>query len=203
MFGCFTGQPLKSIFSYFCTRPAFLIHHLFSSPWAFVESLSQLKTRLNSRSDFESKTKSSIYFFRCILIPVRMYQTAYKLFISVYFSFFTNHHSFAPNLHCSISYTFFHSVLFSCSLIRCKLIAPHMGDGTRLVSILIMVCGLAAGNTLPICSRRICQMIGVYTPHPLRSVCHNATSYISITHRIPRWTSPKTHTDTLVISIEK
>lgn len=88
--------------------------------------------------------------------------------------------------------------LFSCSLIRCKLIAPHMGDGTRLVSILIMVCGLAAGNTLPICSQRICQMIGVYTPHPLRSVCHNATSYISITHRIPRQTSPKALTNTHV-----
>lgn len=85
--------------------------------------------------------------------------------------------------------------LFSCSLIRCKLIAPHMGDGTRLVSILIMVCGLAAGNTLPICSRRICQMIGVYTPHPLRSVCHNATFYISITHRFPKQTSPKMHTN--------
>lgn len=58
-----------------------------------------------------------------------------------------------------------------------------------------MVCGLAMGNTLPICSQRICQMIGVYTPHPLRSVCHNVT-YISITHRIPRQTSPKTHTNT-------
>lgn len=64
-----------------------------------------------------------------------------------------------------------------------------MGDGT-LVSILIMVCGMAAGNTLPICSQRICQMIGVDTPHPLRSVCHNVTSYNSVTHRIPHQTSP-------------
>lgn len=79
----------------------------------------------------------------------------------------------------------FRRPLSSCSLIRCKLIAPHMGDGTRLVSILIMACGSAAGNTLPICSRRICQMIGVYTPHPPRSVCHDATPYISITRSIP------------------
>lgn len=72
-----------------------------------------------------------------------------------------------------------------CSFIRCKLIAPHTGDGTRLVSILIMVCALTTGNTLPICSQCICQMIGVYTAHPLRSVCYNAPSYVSITNGIP------------------
>lgn len=203
MFGCFTGQPLKSIFSCFCTRPAFLIDHLFSCPWAFVESLSQLKTRWNSRSDFESKTKSSIYFFgafwslwKCI----RLHTNFSSWFISPSFS--TILFLQISTAQSPILFSTLFSLMFSCSLIRCKLIAPHMGDGTRLVSILIMVCGLAAGNTLPICSRRICQMIGVYTPHPLRSVCHNATSYISITHRIPRRTSPKMHTDTLVISIE-
>lgn len=85
---------------------------------------------------------------------------------------------------------------FSLSLIRCKWIAPHMGDGTRLVSLLIMVCGLAAGNALPICSQRICQMIGVYMPHPPRRVCHGVISNISITHSIPRQTSPQTDPNT-------
>lgn len=208
MFGCFTGRPLKSIFSCFCTplpRPAFLIRHLFSSLWAFVESLSQLKTRLNSKSDSESKTKSGIYFWVCFdpSENVSNYtQTSPLSFTSAPLSFFTK----PPLFFFSIAQSpllFPLLTLFSCSLIRCKLIAPHMGDGTRLVSILIMVCGLAAGNTLPICSQRICQMIGVYTPHPLRSVCHNATSYISITHRIPRQTSPKTHTNTRVWALIK
>lgn len=128
-----------------------------------------------------------------------MYQTTHKLLLSpssqkppLFFFFVAQSLLLFPLL-----------TLFSCSLIRCKLIAPHMGEGTRLVSILIMVCGLAAGNTLPICSWRICQMIGVYTPHPLRSVCHNATSYISITHRIPRQTSPKTHINACVWALIK
>lgn len=127
-----------------------------------------------------------------------MYQTTHKLL-----GIFLLLHKPSAFLHLSISSTFPLLTLFSCSLIRCKLIAPHMGDGTRLVSILIMVCGLAAGNTLPICSQRICQMIGVYTPHPLRSVCHSATSYISITHRIPRRTSPNMHRNTHVMGIDK
>lgn len=127
-----------------------------------------------------------------------MYQTTHKLL-----GVFLLLHKPSAFLHLSISSTFPLLTLFSCSLIRCKLIAPHMGDGTRLVSILIMVCGLAAGNTLPICSQRICQMIGVYTPHPLRSVCHSATSYISITHRIPRRTSPNMHRNTHVMGIDK
>lgn len=50
----------------------------------------------------------------------------------------------------------------------------------------------ATGNTLPICSPCVCQMIGVYTPRPLRDVCHGVTSYISITARSPRPASPQT-----------
>lgn len=83
--------------------------------------------------------------------------------------------------------------LFSRTLIWCKLIAPHIGDAARLVSIPIMAPDSATGNTLPICARRVCQMIGVYAPRPpRRCVCHSVTSSISITHWGPRLTSPHT-----------
>lgn len=81
-------------------------------------------------------------------------------------------------------------------LIWCKLIAPHCEDAARLVSVPITARDSATGNTLPICSPCVCQMIGVYTPRPLRHIRHSVTSYISITHRGPRPTSPQTQAGT-------
>lgn len=87
-----------------------LICHLFSFLWAFVESLSQLKTRLNYRSDSERETKTS--FFCVCFDPFENVSnyTQTSLFTSASLSF-TNRHSFL--LHRSIAATFStsHSVL--------------------------------------------------------------------------------------------
>lgn len=134
-----------------------VVHHLFS----LRKSSCHLK-RLNFKMQLKDKTKSRTCFshvFHHLRVPLVFFLLNRSTYL-------------------------WPRASFSCSLIQCELIAPHMGGGTRLVSILIMVCGSAMGNRLPICSQRICQMIGVYTAHPLRRVCHNATSYISITYLI-------------------
>ncbi len=120
------------------------------------------------------------FILLCVLFPWKMYQTRHNFSSSPQFlpsssraiTFFSLSIAQSPQL-------FPFLILFSCSLIRCKLIAFHMGDGTRLVSILIMVCGLAGGIHCQFAHSTSAKWV-VFTRHipwALSCLCHHFTLY--------------------------